>query len=204
MKAEKRLQQQTILLTACGFIINSIYGIGNAILGIFTNSLWLITLSAYYLILSIMRFSVIHYARKNKKNRRENEIFLRNFSGYLFFLLDIVLISTTYLTVTQNIGKEYHAIVMISIAVYTFTKLSFAFINLCKSRKYHSPLLTTIRNIAFADALVSLFSLQRSMLISFSHLKLAQIQFFNTLTGSCVCLTVMALGINLIRKDDTK
>lgn len=178
-------------------MINSVYGIGNAVLGIITNSMWMITISAYYIIISIMRFSVMLC-------NGENELFVKRFSGYMFFVLDTVLIITTYLTITQNTGTKYNEIIMISVATYTFTKITLAAVNLCKSRKYNSPVLTTIRNISFADAAVSVFSLQRSMLVSFGDMSITDIKLFNTLTGVGVCVIVAVLGINLIRREKTK
>lgn len=90
---------------------------------------------------------------------------------------------------------------MITIATYSFGKISTALINLCKNKKYDYPVIATIRNISFADAAVSIFSLQRSMLVSFGNKSYFEVQIFNILTGIGVCLIVMILGINLIRKD---
>lgn len=195
------ISHKTLQRTLFGLFINTAYGLGNAVLGIATNSRWLITLSAYYLILSVMRFSVILFA---KKNGDANAIFIKRFSGYMFFVLDIVLIATTYFTVTQNIGRKYHEIIMISIALYTFTKAVLAIVNLIKSKRFKSPVLTTLRNISLADAAASVFSLQRSMLVSFGEMKIADIKTFNILTGSGVCLIIIILGINLTRKENFK
>ena len=46
--------------------------------------------------------------------------------------------------------------------------------------------------------MVSVFSLQRSMLVSFEGMAPADIQLFNILTGSAVCITVFVLGLNLV------
>ena len=87
-----------------------------------------------------------------------------------------------------------------TIATYTFTKLVFAIINLCKSKKLNLPIVKALRNISLADATVSMFSLQRSMLTSFEGMETADIRLFNTLTGTAVFLVVLILGINLLRK----
>ncbi len=204
MKINGRTADKAILSTIAGLIINSFYGIANAVMGITTNSWWLITISAYYIIISIMRFSVILYKLKNKHGSIENKLFVKTFTGYMFFALDIVLVAVTYLAVVQSTGTQYHKIMMISIATYTFVKVVIAVKNLYKSMKFNSPLLTTIRSISFSDAAVSVFSLQRSMLVSFGEMDPATVRIFNTLTGSGVCLAVMVLGIDLIRKDGFK
>lgn len=198
----KKQKERIILFTCAGFIINSFYGISNGIFGILTNSWWLITLSAYYIIISIMRISVILYRYKNGDNNIENGNFIKRFSGYMFFVLGIIIIGTTLLAVKENTGTKYHEIIMISVATYTFSKTVLAFVNLCKSKKYCSPIITTIRNISFADAAVSIFSLQRSMLASFGNMAYSNIRIFNMLTGAGVFLLIMFLGINLTRKEN--
>lgn len=204
MKIKGRTADKAILSTISGLVINSFYGIANAVMGIATNSWWLITISAYYIIISIMRFSVILYKLKNKHGSIENELFVKTFTGYMFLALDVVLVAVTYLAVVQSTGTQYHKIMMISIATYTFVKVAIAVKNLYKSMKSNSPLLTTIRSISFADAAVSLFSLQRSMLVSFGEMEPATVRIFNILTGSGVCLAVTVLGIDLIRRDGFK
>lgn len=181
--------------------MNSLYGICHAFFGIITNSLWLITMAAYYIIIGTMRFSVIFYEKNNKTKNFNDELFVKSFSGYMFLLLSVVLISTTCLAVRENIGLRYHKYMMIAIAAYTFTKIVWAIIRQYKSRRCDSPVLITIRNISFADALASLFSLQRSMLASFEGMANSNIRLFNILTGTAVCLSIVILGINLIKKE---
>lgn len=202
MNKGQRITKKTLYFTVFAFVMNFVYGMGNAVLGIATDSWWLITLSAYYIILSIMRFSVVFYEKKGEGVRAENEKFIKRFSGYMFFVLAIVLCITTYLTVKEHIGTQYHEIAMITVALYTFIKVTLAVVKLCQSRKEQSPVLTTVRNISLADALASVYSLQRSMLVSFGSLPLKNINLFNGLTGTGVCATVVVLGVGLIRKDN--
>lgn len=203
----KRLKKKisgidTLLLTYPGFVINLVYGLGNGTLGVMTNSLRLITLSAYYIILSIMRFSVLLCQRHGMEEVPNGETFIRRFSGFMLLVLDIALIGTVYLTVSYDVSRAYHKHVMIAVATYTFVKAGFAAVNLFKSKKQNSPVIATLRHISFADAATSIFSLQSSMLVSFESMTNANIGLLNTLTGSAVCLLTAVLGINLIIKHD--
>lgn len=56
-------------------------------------------------------------------------------------------------------------------------------------------MLITIRNIALADAAVSIFSMQRSMLVSFEGMTPENIRIMNICTGIGVCLLVFLLGL---------
>ena len=192
--------QRIFLFAFASFVVNITYGIGNAVVGFMTFSWWFITLSAYYIILSIMRFALVMSEKRSKAKNIENEVFAKRFSGVMLICLSVALIGTVILTIRQDIGTKFHEIIMITIATYTFTKLVFAIINLCKSKKLNLPIVKALRNISLADATVSMFSLQRSMLTSFEGMETADIRLFNTLTGTAVFLVVLILGINLLRK----
>ena len=49
------------------------------------------------------------------------------------------------------------------------------------------------------DAFVSIFALQRSMLVSFEGMSEAEIVIMNAALGSAVCVIVFLLGANLLR-----
>ena len=114
-------------------------------------------------------------------------------------ILSIPLIGTVILSVVQDRGHELHMIVMIAMAAYAFTKITLATINLVKSRRSTSATHITLRNISFADAFVSIFALQRSMLVSFEGMTETEIVIMNATLGSAVCVIVFLLGVNLVR-----
>ena len=180
-------------LTVLSLAFNLAYAVYNCVLGFISHSWWFITLCVYYVVLGVMRFAVLQIKKKS-----ETEIFAKKFTGFCFLFLSVCLVGTVILSLTDNRGVKYHEIVMITIALYTFTKVVLGIINLVKSKKYSSPAFKTLRNISFADALVSVFSLQKSMLVTFEGMSEGDIFIFNILTGSGVCILVLVLGINLI------
>jgi len=176
------------------FIINLIFAIYNCVLGIASYSWWFIAVGAYYIVLSIMQIAVITFSAKDRKNER----FIMKFSGVMIFMLSIVLCGIVYMTVEQSVAVKYHEIAMITIALYAFTKITLAIMGFIKSRKRHRPYIRTLRSIAFADSVVSIYSLQRSMLVSFEGMSDANIILFNALSGIGMCLVVICIGLNLI------
>lgn len=102
------------------------------------------------------------------------------------------------LAAVKERGAEFHEIIMITIAACTFFKIIMAVIGMVKARHFASPVLITIRNIALADACVSIYSMQRSMLVSFPGMNTAEILLLNIFTGTAVWLVVLLLGINLL------
>ncbi len=175
-------------------VINILYGIYNLIVGVITDSWWFLTAGTYYLILSIMRYSVLRAKRKRIKN------FLKPFTGIMLMMLSVPLSGMVVLASIKDRGTDFHEIAMITIALYTFTKFTLATINLVKSKRNTPERIKILRNISFADAFVSIFSLQRSMLVSFEGMTANHIRIMNIVTGSAVCAIIFMLGFNLIYK----
>ena len=161
------------------------------ITGLVTSSWWLLTLGSYYLVLSIVRFVVLR--------SKSQERFVTKFTGWMLMLLSIPLAGTVLLSVVRDRGLKLHMIVMIAMAAYAFTKITLATIKLIKACRSTSATLITLRNISFADAFVSIFALQRSMLVSFEGLTDVEIIIMNATLGSAVCVIVFLLGMNLLR-----
>ncbi|MBR5188144.1 MAG: hypothetical protein IKW18_06695 [Clostridia bacterium] len=173
-------------------IMNMAFSLYYLVFGTIQNSWWLLTLGSYYLLLSIVRFVVLQ--------AKSRERFVAEFTGWMLIILSIPLVGTVILSAVHNRGQKFHIIVMIAIATYTFSKITIAAINLIKSCRSTSWVLKTLRNISFADAFVSVFALQRSMLVSFEGMHETEIVKMNAVLGSAVCLIVCSLGLNLIRK----
>ena len=173
------------------FAFNLVYSAYHIIFGIATHSWWFFTIGIYYVLLSIIRIAVL----ESKNNGR----FAIRFTGVILILLSLPLIGTVILSFVKDRGIKFHLIVMLAVAVYAFTKITLATINWVKARKSTSAKLITLRNISFADAFVSIFSLQRSMLVSFEGMSETEIRIMNLVTGSAVCIIVFLLGLNLVR-----
>lgn len=159
--------------------------------GVISHSWWLFTVGIYYAILSIVRFVILQI--------KENNSFITGFTGIMLMLLSLPLVGTVILAVVRDRGAVLHEIVMIAMAAYSFTKITIAIINLIKSRESTSAKLITLRNISLSDACVSIFALQRSMLVSFDGMTEIEIRIMNVTTGSAVCIIVFLLGLNLVR-----
>lgn len=177
--------------------LNIAYAVGNCLMGFLSHSWWFITVGAYYSILSVTRFSVLQVRRKANDNY-DTELFARKLTGYLLIALSFCIVGINILSALKERGTAFHEIIMIAIATYTFTKITIAIIRMAKAVRTISPATKTLRNISLADAFVSIYTLQRSMLVSFPGMERAEIQLFNILTGTAVWLILLLLGINLI------
>lgn len=184
------LKNKSRIISLMGLGSNILFCLYHIIVGILTSSWWMLTIGTYYIFLSMMRFFVL----KSKSNGR----FIRKVSGVMFIGMVVPLVGTVILASVKDRGTRFHMIIMIAIATYAFSKIVLAIIKLIKSRKIESAKTVVLRKISFADALVSIFSLQRSMLVSFEGMSELEIRVMNVATGICVCILVVALGINLL------
>ena len=182
---------RTVKIALASLLFNIAFATYHLVMGLVTRSWWLLTLGSYYLVLSVVRFVVLHLKSK--------EHFIIKFTGWMLMLLSIPLVGTVILSVLRDRGHKLHMIVMIAMAAYTFIKITLAIIKLIKARQSRSATLITLRNISLADGFVSIFALQRSMLVSFEGMTEAEIVIMNATLGSAVCVIVFLLGVNLLR-----
>ena len=120
-------------------------------------------------------------------------------AGILLLALNFALTGVILLTIAQDTARRYSEVVVISIATYTFYKIIMAVVNMVKVRKMQSLVLITIRNIGVADALVSMLTLQATMLASFQGKGGLDANRMNAITGMVVCVLILALGVSMIR-----
>ena len=181
---------KTLKIAILSLVSNVAYSAYNIVFGVLTHSWWFIAVGLYFVILSAVRFVVILSKKSNSNSPK--------FTGGMLISLSLPLAATVFLSVISDRGHKFHMIAMIAIATYAFTKITLATINLIKSRHSASGQMIALRNISFADAFVSIFSLQRSMLVTFEGMTNVEITIMNACTGSAVCIIVFLLGLNLV------
>lgn len=194
---------RTILTTLPAFLINVAYTVYNGVIGIMNQSAWFITMAVYYSLLGIMRYRAVSTGRRiarleDKQLIRKKELSVIKMDGILLLVLNLALSGAVLLTIAQDTAKRYSEIMVISIAAYTFYKITMALINIIKVRKTQSPILITIRNIGVADALVSMLTLQAAMLASFQDKSSLNSNQMNAITGLAVCILIAILGTSMI------
>ena len=182
--------ERTLKIAVISLVTNTAFAAYHFVFGILWSSQWLLNVGSYYLVLSLVRFVVLR--------TKNEERFVTRFTGWMLMILSVTLAGTVVLSLLIETGQKFHMILMIAIATYAFTKITLATINFIKSRHSTSAKLITLRNISFADAFVSIFALQRSMLVSFDGMTETEIVIMNAVLGCAVCVVVFVLGINLV------
>lgn len=211
---------RTVLFTVPGMGLNLICAVFNGVIGITSRSAWFGSLSAYYILMYVMRFLSVSYARtiyngkfickKSKKtdtgtNNRKTEDtsdarawkVYRN-CGVMLSVSSIALSGAVIVLVSGVGGKSYPGLMIYAVATYTFYKLIMAIRNMILANKQKSFGLFTLRNIGYADALVSLLSLQTAMFAAFGQDSETMIPITDALTGAGVCQMIFTLGVYMV------
>ena len=183
-----------VFSAGCTLVINLVYGLGHAVLGVMEASSWLLVMATYHILLGVMRFGAVLTERRHTSER-----FVMRFCGVMLTVLAVILGVSTALSILQDRAVPHGLIIMLTIAVYTFWKLTMAIIHTVQAHLSGTPLTRTIRNITLASALASMMTMQRSMLASFgADMPSGEVLIFNVLTGAGVCLLVLLMGLNMI------
>lgn len=160
---------------------------------------------AFYGILAAVRFSAVLCERKGRDLlSNDTEKLVMTLSGILLMVLSLVLAIVGYISLSQNIAGKHGEIIMVTIATYTFYKITMAIIRVVKQRRNPSMLLKTIQYISYAEVAASVLTLQRSMLVSFGARNERQVSLMNAVTGAAACLFVLGLGVSMIIKSAKK
>lgn len=150
-----------------GFTIYNIY------LAVTYKFVWNIGISVYYALLLCIRAYIIFSEYKlnkdefkKKREYKRKNIFL--IQSILLLIIDLALIAPITLMVLQKKEIHYSNIHAITIATYTCYKIVQSTRNYVKTRKLNNLSIRTIRCVNFIDSLVSVLSLQYTLIMTFS------------------------------------
>ena len=180
---------------------NALYGIFQIWLGFYHHTFWFYSLGAYYICLAIMRFFLArHTTRYAPGERMQTELVKYRACGIVFLLMNLTLALIIFFMVYWNRTFQHHMITAIAMAAYTFTALTTAIINVIKYRKYNSPVFSASKAISLAAALVSMLTLESTMLTTFGDGTMTAIErkWMLGATGGVVSLLIVATAIYMI------
>lgn len=184
-----------------GLAVNLIYAGIKLFSGIYYHSIWFITLAAYYILLAVMRFSLLIFVRGkgNTEGDKVLELWRYRLCGIILLFMDWALVGIIILVVHQNSGFEYPGMLIYVMALYTFYAAITAVINVIKFRKYKKPVLSAAKVINLTAALVSMLSLETAMLTQFGAADDPVFrQIMTASTGAGVSMIVLGMAVFMI------
>ena len=180
---------------------NALYGVFQLWLGFYHHTFWFYSLGAYYICLGVMRFFLArHTARYAPGERLQTELKKYRACGIVFFVMNLALALIIFFMVYWNRTFEHHMITAIAMAAYTFTALTTAIINVIKYRRYNSPVFSASKVISLAAALVSILTLESTMLTTFGDgtMTVAAQKWMLGATGGTISVLIVATAIYMI------
>ena len=158
--------QLKINITLYGtFFYNSVYAVFTLFLGLIHRSTWYISIATYYILIAVMRFSLLYYFRSNKAGEDViSELKRFRFCGVLLIAMNTALsVMTAYIT-AKNQEILHRKATTVVLAIFTVSLFALSIVNIIKYRKLNSPLLFAAKLISFVSALVSMLSLETAII----------------------------------------
>ena len=180
---------------------NALYGIFQLWLGFYHHTFWFYSLGAYYICLGVMRFFLVRHTRKFAPGEKmQTELVKYRACGWVFLLMNLALALIIFFMVYWNRTFEHHMITAITMAAYTFTALTTAIVNVIKYRKYNSPVYSASKAISLAAALVSMLTLESTMLTTFGDgtMTATTQKWLLGATGGAISALIVATAIYMI------
>ena len=180
---------------------NALYGLFQLWLGFYHHTFWFYSLGAYYICLGVMRFFLArHTTRYAPGERMRDELIKYRACGIVFLPMNLALALIVFFMVYWNRTFEHHMITAIALAAYTFTSMAVAIINFVKYRKYNSPVFSAAKAISLAAALVSMLTLESTMLTTFSDGTMTAVEqkWMLGATGGAISVLIIATAVYMI------
>ncbi len=199
-----RYRTDIVFKTKISLLLSLALNTGYAVLkfaaGIFYGSAWLITLAAYYTLLLTMRFLLLLHIHRNTRDMAAEWRRCRA-CGVVLLFMNIILTGMVILVLQRGEGFAYPGYLIYGMALYDFCTMTMAIVNLVKSRKQKSPVLTAAKVINVAAALIAMLSLETAMITQFGaeegevfrHTMIAS-------TGGGICAVMVVMAVLMIAR----
>lgn len=176
----------------------------NAFIGISKGYVFALSISGYYLLLCLLRFFVFLLMKKSLKTGKENARGYKVLSSVLFFL-NLLLVGPIILLVMHQKDYKGEMIQAITIAAYSTYKITMAIVKYTKGKKMNSMGISIRTTLAMTDALVSLLSLQNTLIIVNHSADKEDMRVLSIVSSCLIFLFIIVLtignGIRIWRYD---
>ena len=183
-----------------GTAVNALYIFIKFFAGVALHSGWLIAFALYYVVLTILRASLVQYVRQNEmKHDLRAEYRRYRLVGMLLVGLNVVLSGILTRMIGYNEAYDYPGVLIYAMDAYTFYAVILAIVGLIRFRRHGSPVLSAIKVVNLSAALVALLSLEAAMLQHFgpgdsSHFR----QTMLGVSGLAASVILLSISIYMI------
>ncbi len=199
-KFVKDFGYRSYVVSVCSAILNTGYAVIGTVVAFLMNSFWLGALVWYHVVLAAARIAVMLYIRRHRGTTQYvYRLHAYIYSGIALIVLSLAIIPVVLLAVWHQNSYVFFGGVLIyvcGLALYTVIKLVAGLVNRTRAHKSGNYGLGAVRSIGLADALISVFALQATMLVAFDDEALASV--LNPVTGGLVSAVIFGMGLYMI------
>ena len=167
-------------------------------------SWWFITFAIYYLILCLMKLSIVKAIKNEVGKKLKSEYKKLRLTGIILLFLNLVLTGMIILIIRQNQKITYAGFIIYIVAMYDFYLIISAIINVIKYQKDHSPLLASSKCINLTVAMIAMISLEVAMVSEFGANDSEFKMIMTSIMGFVVCIINTSMSIYMIVKANKK
>lgn len=181
-----------------GVLFNLAYIIYKFTIGILMHSVWFGATAIYYLCLTGIRYYLLKNAKK--KTTFGIKLHIYRFIGLLILVLTICIGAMDIALVYGQEVATYPGHIIYVVALYTFYMFVVAIINFIRYKKLHNPIYSAVKMLALITALMSMFTLQASMINKFGNNEEVFKLVMNSVTGGVIFILILGIAIYMIIK----
>ena len=201
---------RTVTSAIFSLFVTVFFAVYNGIIGACYSSIWHGSICVYYLVLSVLRGLVIAAERRSavSENSKNSEASVPGSSDLrsrvliiasaLLLLLNLCLIVPIRLMVVMQKPVSLTLIPAIAMAAYTTYRIIIASVNLKKRKTSGNVLVRLLRVISFIDALVSVLTLQNTLIMVNSGDDMSSLLTLTAATSGAIWLAIVVLSVSAL------
>lgn len=194
---------RTVVLAIVSLFVGIFFAFLHAIYAVIYDSVWFALLATHYLILSIQRIAVLLISQSsqeryagNAQRKRLADARMYSLTGIVILVIAVILaFAVLQISLVQSPPVLGMAVAILS-AAYTTYKMTMGIINAVRAKKFHDPVVKTIRNVDLIDGIVSLFILETTLIGTFGAI--AEMRLLLVISGAVACAFKIYLSIYMI------
>lgn len=198
---------KTIASSFISFGVTILFALYNGFLGISLSSVWNGSICVYYLLLIAIRGMILLTEKRNAVRSESESAYGRDktfaISSIFLLTLNLALVLPISLMVTFEKPVNMGLISAIVIAAYTTYKVTVASVYIGKQKRSRCGdiLITELRTINFIDALVSILTLQNTLImVNQTESSLKDMTMLAAVSSGAIYIVILFTTANLLAK----
>lgn len=202
---KKDFNFKTLINAAGSFFITTAFALYNGFLGIYYRSVWNGCICVYYILLAVTRGIIPITEKKNLSRAEKADAYRKRtfkITSVVILLMNLALVVPISLMVLDSRPVNMGLIPAIAMAAYTTYKVVIASINIKRMKRSSNILVRELRTINFIDALVSVLTLQNTLIIVNRTEESGDMFVLTAVSSAVIYLVILALSVWRIFKEN--